>query len=52
MPQIVAAAIGGLILKVFFTTPGVLAPEVDMLVLAGTLLIIGSAAVWLIKDHD
>ena len=52
VPQIVAAAIGGLILKVFFTTPGVLAPEVDMLVLAGTLLIIGSAAVWLIKDHD
>ena len=52
VPQIVAAAIGGLILKVFFTTPGVLDPEVDMLVLAGTLLIIGSAAVWLIKDHD
>ena len=52
VPQIVAAAIGGLILKVFFTTPGVLAPEVDMLVLAGTLLLIGSAAVWLIKDHD
>jgi maltose/moltooligosaccharide transporter len=51
LPQIIAAAVGGLILGLF-TTPGQLAPEVDMLVLAGILLLIGSAAVWIIKDHE
>lgn len=49
LPQIVAAAIGGIVLGLF-TTPGQLAPEVNMLVLAGIFLIIGSAAVWIIKE--
>jgi len=49
LPQIVAAAIGGIVLG-FFTTPGQLAPEVNMLVLAGIFLLIGSAAVWIIKE--
>ena len=51
LPQIIAAAIGGVILSLF-TTPGELAPEVDMLVLAGVFLLLGSAAVWIIKDKD
>ena len=49
LPQIIAAAIGGVILSLF-TTPGELAPEVDMLVLAGVLLLCGAASVWIIKD--
>ncbi len=49
LPQIVAAAVGGLILSCF-TTPGQLAPEVDMLILAGVLLILGAIAVWKIKE--
>ena len=49
LPQIVAAAVGGLILNLF-TTPGQLAPEVDMLVLAGVFLLLGGAAVWVIKE--
>lgn len=49
LPQITAAAIGGVILSLF-TTPGELAPEVDMLVLAGVLLLCGAASVWIIKD--
>lgn len=49
LPQIVAAAIGGLILSLF-TTPGVLAPEVDMLILAGVMLLCGSVAVGFIKE--
>ena len=49
LPQIVAAAIGGIVLGLF-TTPGQLAPEVNMLVLAGIFLLIGSAAVWIIKE--
>jgi maltose/moltooligosaccharide transporter len=51
LPQIIAAALGGLVLGAF-TTPGQLAPEVDMLVLAGVLLLVGGAAVWIIKEHE
>lgn len=51
VPQIIAAALGGLILRQF-TTPGVLAPEVDMMVLAGVFLLIGSACVWIIKEKS
>ena len=50
IPQIVAAALGGLILSLF-TTQGQLAPEVNMLVLAGILLFAGAASVTLIKEH-
>ena len=51
IPQIVAAAIGGVILSLF-TTQGQLAPEVNMLVLAGILLFCGAAAVFFIKEND
>ena len=49
LPQIVAASLGGLILHLF-TTPGHLAPEVNMLVLAGLFLFVGAGAVFLIKE--
>ena len=49
IPQIVAASLGGLILSAF-TTPGSVAPEVNMLVLAGVLLIVGAACVFIIKE--
>lgn len=49
LPQIVAAVLGGVLLK-FFTTPGQLAPEVNMLALAGVLLLVGAASVALIKE--
>ena len=49
VPQIVAASLGGLILKIF-TTEGSIAPEVNMLVLAGVFLIIGAACVGVIKE--
>ena len=49
IPQIVAASLGGLILSAF-TTPGCVAPEVNMLVLAGILLIVGAACVLIIKE--
>ena len=49
IPQIVAASLGGVILGLF-TTQGQLAPEVNMLVLAGILLFCGSASVFLIKE--
>ena len=49
LPQIVAAVLGGLILK-GFTPEGSLAPEINMLVLAGVLLIIGAACVFVIKE--
>ncbi len=49
LPQIVAAAIGGVILSIF-TTPGQLAPEVMMLVLAGIFLFLGAGSVLLIKE--
>lgn len=49
LPQIVAATLGGLILHLF-TKTGQLAPEVNMLVLAGLFLFIGAGAVFLIKE--
>ena len=49
IPQIVAAALGGSIL-VLFTKPGFVSPEINMLVLAGVLLIIGAACVGVIKE--
>ena len=44
IPQIVAAALGGVILHL------VGGSQVAMLVLAGIFLLIGAAAVWLIKE--
>lgn len=49
LPQIVAAALGGLILACFPTTAGEAAPEAYMLVLAGVLLFAGAASVFIIK---
>ena len=49
LPQIVAAVLGGLILKAF-TPKGGLAPEINMLVLAGVLLIVGACCVFIIKE--
>ena len=51
LPQIVAAVVGGLILKVF-TIPGQLAPEILMLVVAGGLLVVGALCVSFIKLRD
>ena len=48
IPQIVAAACGGSILKQF-TTEGHIPPEVNMLVMAGCLLLIGACCVTIIK---
>ena len=49
IPQIVAASLGGLILKMF-TTEGSIPPEVNMLVLAGIFLIVGACCVGIIKE--
>ena len=49
IPQIVAASLGGLILKMF-TTEGSIPPEVNMLVLAGIFLIIGACCVSVIQE--
>lgn len=49
LPQIVAATLGGVILRCF-TTPGELAPEGIMLVVAGALLIVGAFCVLFIKE--
>lgn len=49
VPQIVAAALGGTILAMFTPAHG-LAPEVNMLVLAGVLLIAGAASVAIVKE--
>lgn len=51
IPQIVAASLGGMILKMF-TTAGNVAPEVNMLVLAGIFLIIGAGCVGIIKEKQ
>lgn len=50
IPQIIAAASGGWILQ-SFTREGCIPPEVNMLVLAGILLIAGACCVGLIKEH-
>ena len=49
VPQIVAASAGGFILGQF-TSEGAVAPEVDMLVLAGVLLIVGACCVRIIRE--
>ena len=51
VPQIVAASLGGLVLKMF-TTEGNIPPEVNMLVLAGVFLIIGACCVGVIKEKE
>lgn len=51
VPQIVAAALGGTILSLF-TPEGCVAPEVNMLVIAGILLIIGAGCVLIIKEKN
>lgn len=51
VPQIIAAVAGGWILKIF-TTPGSVPPEVNMLVLAGVLLIAGALCVGIIKEKE
>ncbi len=50
IPQIVAASLGGTILALF-TRPGELAPEVNMLVLAGVLLLAAAASVAIIRER-
>ena len=50
VPQIVAASLGGIVLKIF-TSPGSVAPEVNMLILAGVFLIIGAGCVSIIKER-
>ncbi len=49
IPQIVAASLGGLILKMF-TAEGSVPPEVNMLVLAGIFLFVGACCVGIIKE--
>ena len=51
VPQIVAAVAGGWVLGLF-TQEGSVPPEVNMLVLAGVLLLVGAACVAVIKEHD
>lgn len=50
IPQIVAAIVGGWILSML-STPGQLAPEYLMMTIAGVLLVIGAACVFLIKEN-
>ncbi len=50
IPQIVAALVGGWILSQL-STPGQLAPEYLMMMVAGISLVIGSACVFLIKEN-
>lgn len=49
VPQIVAASLGGTILSAF-TPAGELAPEVNMLVMAGVMLLIGACCVFIIHE--
>lgn len=48
VPQIIAASLGGVLLRCF-TKSGQVAPEIYMLVLAGVFLLIGALSVMLIK---
>lgn len=50
IPQIVAALVGGWILSLL-STPGQVAPEYLMMMVAGISLIIGGACVFLIKEN-
>ncbi len=49
IPQIVAAALGGSILALF-TPEGCLPPEINMLVTAGVMLLVGAVCVYIIKE--
>ncbi|MDE6294451.1 MAG: MFS transporter [Muribaculaceae bacterium] len=49
IPQIVAALLGGVILSIF-STPGKLAPEYIMMVVAGVAIFIGAICVFFIKE--
>lgn len=49
IPQIVAASLGGSILALF-TPEGCLPPEINMLVTAGVMLLIGAVCVYIIKE--
>ena len=51
IPQIVAAALGGTILSLFPRLSSGIAPEVNMLVLAGILLVCGALSVAIIKEN-
>lgn len=51
IPQIVAASLGGVVLKQF-TPTGSVAPEVNMLLLAGVLLLLGAFCVTFIKENE
>ena len=50
IPQIIAAAIGGSLLR-WQTGEGMLPPEINMLVLAGIFLLLGAVCVLFIKEH-
>ncbi len=51
VPQIVAAALGGTILSLM-TPVGGLSPEINMMVIAGIMLILGACAVFIIKQKE
>ena len=51
VPQIVAAALGGSILSLMIPAGG-LSPEVNMMVIAGIMLILGACAVFIIKEKE
>ena len=51
VPQIVAAVVGGTILSLM-TPIGGLSPEVNMMVIAGIMLILGACAVFIIKEKE
>ena len=48
---LVAAALGGSILRLM-TPAGGLSPEVNMMVIAGIMLILGACAVFIIKEKE
>lgn len=50
LPQIVAAIVGGSILSLFTVPEGGVPPTINMLVVAGALLIVASLTVWIIKE--
>ncbi len=51
IPQIAIALVGGQILNLF-STPGEIAPEINMLVTAGVLLLVGAICVFIIKEKS
>ena len=51
VPQIVAAVVGGRVLRLF-TAEGSVPPEVNMLVLSGVLLVAGACCVGIIKEAE